>query len=111
MTLKNEEKLIELMDKAGGLKLKQLKELNFSERMKIVFNFWAYFFTFFYYIYKRMWKKGIVLALISIVIASIVEFFIPSSSKTLWIISSTLFATRANIDLYKKHKLNQNGWF
>jgi hypothetical protein len=102
--------LFEMIDKAGGPKLPDIKLFNSKERTKVVFNIWAFLFTIFYYFYHGMWKKSIVLFLISIVLIVLLETFIPSLSSISWIVTSAIFATRANIDLYKKYKLGDAGW-
>lgn len=104
------EPLFALIDAAGGPKLTDIKALNFSQRNKIVFNVWAFLFTIFYYFYHKIWKKAIVYFVIAIVLIIIVDSFLPALSKISWVITSALFATRANIDLYKNYKLNDDGW-
>ena len=102
--------LFDLMDKAGGPKLTNAKSLDFGQKMKVSSNIWAFLFTIFYYIYHGMWKKGLILLLISIGVTVLVDTFIPSLSNITWVITSAIFATRANIDLYKKYKLGDDGW-
>ena len=77
---------------AGGIKMPKFKELPAEERRKAFsFNFLAFFFGPIYYATKGMWKKGLALFL---------GYGI-----------SAVFATRANIDYYKKMLLNDNGWW
>ena len=102
--------LFDLIDKAGGPKLPNIKTFDFGEKMKVSFNIFAFLFTIIYYLYHGMWKKGIVLLAISVVLSIIVDSFIPSLSSISWLITSVIFATRANVDLYKKYKLNDDGW-
>ena len=104
------EPLFALIDLAGGIKLPEIKTLKFSEKMKISFNIWAFIFSIFYYLYHKMWKKGIVYLIISIVLIFLVDAFIPDLSKISSLITSVIFATRANIDLYKKYKLEDDSW-
>ena len=100
--------LFDLIDEAGGPKLPNYnsKSFNFSKKSKVIINYWAFFFTIFYYLYHGMWKKGIVLLVISIVLGLLAEKFIPALSVIPWIFSSAIFGTQANVDLYKKYKLS-----
>lgn len=103
-------KIFELIDKAGGPKLLDMKKLSFKERMNLNFNIWAFIFTIFYYLIVGLWKKGITYLAITILLIILIDYLIPSISHMLWLIPATIFSTRANIDLYTKHKLNQNEW-
>ena len=103
-----------LLEKAGGVKLQNVKNLPFGERVKVVFNFWAFLFGPFYYLAKGMWKKAISLfgvsVLIIVILAAICEAMGISDAITSFV-ASAIFATRANIDFYKKVKLGDNGWW
>jgi len=59
----------ELIEKAGGVKLPNAKNLPFGERMKVRFNVWGFLFGPFYYLVKGMWKKAVTLFGISIRLA------------------------------------------
>lgn len=102
--------LFDLIDEAGGPTLPNIKSLNFSKKQKVSFNIWGFLFTIFYYIYHGMWKKSLVLFSISILIILLLESFFPETSSFSWIVTSVIFATRANVDLYKKYKLSKNDW-
>lgn len=108
-----------LIDKAGGVKLEKQDLLTAREKSEVCFNTYAFLFGVFYYIAKGMWKKGIVLLLLSMglsdVLNLIVSFFItpPTSGMIMgigFISQGAIFGSRATIDLYKKHRLNENGW-
>lgn len=110
--------LIELIDKAGGLNsgfksffvpFQNHKALTFGERYKIGFNIWGFIFTFFYYLYHKMWKKALTLTVISFALIFVIDYFFPNNYIT-YVISSLIFGSRANIDLYKKYKLKSNDW-
>jgi hypothetical protein len=100
--------LFDAMDKAGGTKQPDFKTLTFKEKFKIGFSIWAFLFSIFYYLYHGMWKKGLSLLLVCIVLVSLVQYFIPSFPAS--IITSVLFAARAPTNLYSKYKLNDDGW-
>ena len=102
--------LFDLIDEAGGPKLPNIKSFDFGKKMKVSSNIWAFLFGIFYYLYHGMWKKGVVLLVISIVLTLVVDNTIPPLSKIDWIITCVIFAARANVDLYKKYKLSDGGW-
>lgn len=103
--------LFELIEKAGGAKLKNIKALTFSERMKVTFNPFAFLFTIIYYVYTGMWKKGVALFGICIVINLIGFLIINGFESFSWVVTSVIFATRANVDLYKEYKLQDKSFF
>jgi hypothetical protein len=103
--------VFDLIDKAGGPKLPDLKSFSFGERMKVVFNVWGFLFGPIYYFYHGMWKKGLTLLGISLGMIFIIVTFTPSLTVITNFICPAIFATRANIDLYKKYKLNDDSWF
>lgn len=107
------QKRFKLIEKAGGSKLPQIKKLNFGERMNVSFNVWGFLFGPFYYLTKGMWKKAITLVVLSVlayvVIAAILEAM-KFNSTILNFLSALIFASRANIDFYKKMTLNNDEW-
>lgn len=111
MTVSNKYvEIIQLIDKAGGPKLQDIKSLTFGERMKITSNIWAFLFGVFYYLYIGCWKKGITYLAITILLIAVIEALDLPFSDMSWIIGPVIFGTRANIDIYKKYKLNEDGW-
>lgn len=104
----------ELLEKAGGVKMPNIKNLPFGERMKIVFNIWAFLFGPIYYLVKGIWKKAISLFGVSVLIIVILELIckeIGISGTITNFVAGAIFATRANIDYYKKIKLGDDGWW
>lgn len=101
---------------AGGPSLKDFKTLSKEQRKRVShFNALAFLFGPIYYLTKGMWKKAIVytaLMLVIIVILSIIfdHFGFPRIADSLRFGAPALFAVRANIDLYKKSVLGDNGW-
>ena len=115
--------ILDAVEKAGGLNWTEsgwfkpspaLKRLSFKERRKVTFSIWAFLFTIFYYIYHGMWKKGLVLLAVIIVVQIIsaftIELIIPAFTNIAWIITSFIYATRAPINLYSTYRLNDDGW-
>ena len=105
-----------LLERAGGVKMPKLKDLSTGERMKIMFNVLAFFFGPFYYAFKGMWKKGLVLfglCALVIVVADLVltQLGFGRFGKSLGYGAAAIFAVRANIDFYKKMVLGENGWW
>jgi hypothetical protein len=103
-----------LIEKAGGVKLPKLGELESAEKRKVLFNIWGLLFAPFYYLAKGMWKKAIVLAALSIVIALVMNALLGESrivDLMTNLIAPALFAVRANVDFYKKTILGDNNWW
>jgi hypothetical protein len=103
-----------LIEKAGGVKMPGIKSLPVSERIKVSFNVWGFLFGPIYYFAKGMWKKSLPLLGIAIVLVVILEaifrkFGFPESLTNF--VASAIFAARANIDYYKKIKLDDDGWW
>lgn len=102
---------------AGGPKMQNLKSLPKSDRSNAFsFNVLAFFFGPLYYIAKGMWKRGIALFALMVVIVLTLGFVLDSFglervSKALGYGVGAVFAIRANIDYYKKMVLNDNGWW
>jgi hypothetical protein len=102
---------------AGGIKMPKFKQLPAEERRKAFsFNFLAFLFGPIYYAIKGMWKKGLALfllcAVVVISLASGLEYLgYGKFANALGYGISAVFATRANIDYYKKMLLNDNGWW
>lgn len=103
-----------LMDQAGGPKFPQIKKLSLGERMKVVFSIGGFLFGPFYYLAKGMWKKAISLTAVVFVMILVLDqiltaFDLPGVITNL--IGPAIFATRANVDYYKKIILGENGWW
>jgi Protein of unknown function (DUF2628) len=105
-----------LMQKAGGPSMRQLKALSFSERMKISFNFLAFLFGPLYYVSKGMWKKGLAFFVACVVAATVLGVVLELMglgriANALGYGFAAVFASRANVDYYKKMVLQENGWW
>ncbi len=105
------QEVFNLIEKAGGVRLKNIKALTFGERMKVIFNPFAFLFTLIYYIYAGMWKKGVALLAICVLINLFGLLIINDFESFSWIVTSVIFATRANTDLYKEYKLEDKSFF
>ena len=117
------QKRFDAIEKAGGIKLPHMKAgsgISFTamERHKATFSVWAFLFSIVYYGYHGVWKKGLSLLAIALVITLLLEVLIMNFIPTFYdfwngvsfIITSVLFATRAPVNLYSKYILNENGW-
>lgn len=103
-----------LIEKAGGVKTPHIKNLQFGERVKALFNIWAFLFGPIYYFVKGMWKKALPLLGIAIILIVVLEmicrkFGIPETITNF--VGGAIFAARANIDYYKKVKFGDDGWW
>lgn len=114
--------ILDTIEKAGGLNMAEslvkyspaFMELSSKERRQTQYSILAFLFTIFYYIYHGMWKKGLVLLAVAIIIQIIsiftIELIFPAFGNISWIITSVIFATRAPINLYSTYRLNDDGW-
>lgn len=88
------------------------RKANKEKRNKGNFNFWAAFFGIFYYIYKGLWKKGLLLTSLVVIILMIVELIFqriaPSSLSTA--LSIGIFGSMANMDLQRKEQTGETMW-
>lgn len=105
-----------LIEKAGGPKLPQYKQLSLRERLQLV-SYLGLLLGPFYYLAKGMWRKALTLTAIGLVVGLVLEPVITSvglSEGSAYRMSSmvvpAICATRANIDYYKKICLGQDGW-
>ena len=102
------------IEKAGGTKIPDARQLSFGERLSVSFNILAFIFGPFYYAAKGMWRKALTLLGISIIIIVAVEVacrFMEIDSSFSNVIGPAIFSSRATIDFYKKTVLNDNGWW
>jgi len=90
-----------------------LKELKFSERVKIAANFWAFFFGPIYFLCIGLWKRALVL------FALIIAFTILTSSapalgdalgRILGLIIGVVCARTANYAYYEKTVKAETSW-
>jgi Protein of unknown function (DUF2628)/zinc-ribbon domain len=106
-----------LIEKAGGTKLPMANDLSFGERGKAIFNVLGFFFGPIYYFAKGMWKRGLTYLAMGIVLVVGIDwlmtyFGVSGSMRSLQnFVLPAIYATRANIDYYKKMVLNDNGWW
>lgn len=100
-----------LIEKAGGAEMPRVRELTFGQRAGLLFNFWAMFFGVFYYLSKGMGKKGFAIVAVSVVAVVIMQAIGGAVGATSGLVMPVLFATRANLDYYKKVVLNDTGWW
>ncbi|WP_417276524.1 DUF2628 domain-containing protein [Castellaniella sp.] len=108
------QKRFSLVEKAGGPKLKEARNLPFGERCSVSFSFLAFFFGPIYYLIKGMWRKAITLLGIGLVAVIVLEFVLGLFNLPSEIISSfvipMIFATRAVPDYYKKVVEGKDDW-
>lgn len=105
------------LQKGGGVDLPQSIELTLSERSRVLFNVWAFLFGPLYYLAKGMWKKALSLSAIALTLYLALNWVLgllglgASKFATLSVlIGPALFATRANVDYFKKMVLGDKGW-
>lgn len=106
-------KTFALIEKAGGPKLPKFRELSPRET-QISFNLWGFWLGPLYYLGKGMWKKAIVLFALCLPLVAITQIILKAIGVPEYLagfIVAGVFASRANIDYYKKVVLNDNGWW
>ncbi|PHM31153.1 DUF2628 domain-containing protein [Xenorhabdus innexi] len=114
----------EFFEKNGAPSSKEhqaaFKKLSFSKRTKINMNFFAFFFGLLYFIALGMWKKGLAILGVGIVIFIIffiVSIIVPISPETANLISTGLsfaiagiYAVTANYSYYLKEAKGDDSW-
>jgi hypothetical protein len=108
-------KLIEKAEPTGFLKFKKADQLSFSERSKMLRNFKAFFFGGFYYLAKKMYKKGLIILgaaclYTTILIAVERSFSITLPAVVYYIPVSAISSMLANYDYYQKTVKNKHMW-
>lgn len=106
-------KKFEFMQEARGAKL--IKGISFKERFDLVFNIWAMVFGVFYYIAKGMWKKGLILQGIFLLMGVGLLLLEQVVGKTIpavfyWSVPAAFFAICANRDYYALKVKGKSTW-
>ena len=108
--------------KAGGPNLPLYKSMMKEDKKKVskavsgLFGTFllAFFFSFFYYLAKGMWKKGLTLLAILMVIGLFVNIFFEmfgiDSTNLVGVVCSVVFAQMACRDFYDVKVLGYKGW-
>jgi hypothetical protein len=81
-----------------------------------MFNILAFLFGPFYYLAKGLWRKAITFFVLGVVVLTALSFALSAAgfdsvSRAFGYGLAALFASRANIDYYKRMVLNDNGWW
>jgi hypothetical protein len=105
-----------LIEDAGGVRMARIKDLPFGDRMKVTFNLLAFLFGPFYYLAKGLWRKAITFFALGVVTLTVLSLALSAAgfdgvSRALGYGLAAVFATRANIDYYKRMVLNDNTWW
>jgi len=93
-----------LIEKAGGAELPDKAALTWVERIQIRLNVWALIFGAGYYIVKGMWKKGLALGILEMLVVGALVTMAPSWHWITWLVQGgfvLLFGVSANLDFYK----------
>ncbi len=83
-----------------------------NKQMKRNFNLWAALFGFLYYAYKGLWKKGLLLTSLTMIILTIIHLLFPriSLSALSTGVSVGVFGAMGNIDLNRKAEYGETMW-
>lgn len=106
-----------LIEKAGGSELPNIKALTFGEKFAINFNIWGMIFGPFYFLVKGMYKKSgtmflILAALIAIdtILGGVGISLPPMVDRFTNILVPILCAYRATMCYYKETVQKEKGW-
>lgn len=109
-------KRFHLIEKAGGPKMPNFKQLSFGERRQIFpFSVHAFVFGPFFYLYYGMWRKAITITAFIWIFSVAVGFVfgmlgLEKLAFVAGLVISMLYAVRAKADYYRKSVLKDNGW-
>jgi hypothetical protein len=93
-----------LIEKAGGAELPDKAALTWVERIQIRLNVWALIFGAGYYIVKGMWKKGLTLGILEMLVVGALVTMAPAWHWMTWLVQggfALVFGISANLDFYK----------
>lgn len=93
------------------------KGLTFGKRILIGMNIWAFFFGFIYFLILGLWRKGLTLLAVNIVIVFIIGFIVEALSISPSVLNALsvalniiLWGATANYAYYMKEKKNDQSW-
>lgn len=100
-----------LIEKAGGVQMKQFRDLSFGERLSIGFSALGFFFGPIYYLCKGLWRPAIAYFLILFGIALVaamanLEFMVRATGYA----GGALYGARATLLYYRKQVLGETPW-
>ena len=76
------------------------------------FNIWAAIFGPLYYIYKGLWKKGLILSSLILIVIGVAELLFPTASLN-WVtigLNVGVYGALANFDINRKEQFNEKMW-
>lgn len=76
------------------------------------FNLWAAIFGPLYYIYKKMWRKALLLSSLVLIISGIAQWVFPTASLA-WLsigLNIGIYGGLANIDIERKKRFKETVW-
>lgn len=106
-----------LLHKAGGAAMPQSIELTLAERATVRFNLLAFVLGPVYYAAMGMWKKGVSLAVLAVLLVLLARALLDAAGLAhtglgtmVYLIAPLLYAARANIDYFTRVVLHDDGW-
>ena len=104
--------------KAGAPEFSRFGELTPEERKRATFGFniLAFLFGPFYYLAKGMWRRGVTLLVVAVIVVAMIDIVFglmgwARLGSALGYGIAAIYAVRANLDYYKKMVLGDNGWW
>ena len=76
-----------------------------------LFSFWAFFFNCIYYFVKGMWRKGLLLLLLNIILGAAIGLFAPKFLGAQAFVSAAICMQCAYHDLYRKLIKKETFWW
>ncbi|MDN6730371.1 MAG: zinc-ribbon domain-containing protein [Alkalibacterium sp.] len=88
------------------------EKVTYRTHKRSFFNIWAAIFGLFYYIYKGLWKKGLLLNSILVITLSIVRFFVSFEIVTIsgLALQFVVYGLLGSIDVHRKEQSNETMW-
>jgi len=87
------------------------KGIAIYKKENVICNWWAFCFGPYWYLSKRMWKKGMLLICLSIVIEIICASISPTLNGPALMATGAIALFAANYDYYRTRVLNESFWW
>lgn len=96
--------------KSDDVKLKS-KGTAIYKSENIICNWWAFCFGPYWYLSKKLWKKGLLLILLSIIVEIICSAISPQLAGPALMVTGAIALYAANYDYYRARVLNESFWW
>jgi hypothetical protein len=101
-----------LIERAGGVAMKDFRDLAFGERMAVSVNLLAFLFGPIYYAIKGLWRPAVSYLVLVVALALLLDVLgLDRLARAVGYMAATVYALRANLNYYRKMVLRQTPWF